>query len=124
MAFTTTRNFVGVLVTLTSANTKYNIKTLVDAVLAAETGRDNAVVCPGAARSVQIQSYPGIDGVGANTSDILIGDGELSTTRMGAILNPGGFLNDSSPINNVTLGEIYAQSAGTAQVLLVLVSAG
>lgn len=124
MAFSTTRNFTGVTVTLTNANQNYNLKTLVDAILAAETGRDNAVVCPGAARNVQIQSYPGIDSVGANTADILIGDGELSTTRIGTILSPGGFLSDRSPINNVTLGELYARSATAGQKLNVMVSAG
>lgn len=124
MAFSTTRNFVGVTVTLPLANTNYNLKTLVDAILAAETGRDNAVVVPGAARNVQIQSYPGIDGSGTNTNDILIGDGELSTTRVGAILSPGGFLSDRSPINNVTLGEYYAQSAAANQKLNIMVSAG
>lgn len=124
MAFTVTRNFVGVLITLTTADTNYNLLELVNAILAAESGTASASVAPGAARNVQIQSYPGIDSVGANTSDVLIGDGKLSATRMGAILSPGGFLSDRSPINNVTLGEYYARSAGSAQKLLVMVSAG
>lgn len=125
MSFTVTRNFVGVLVTLTLANTNYNLLDLVNAVLAAESGTATASVAPGAARNVQIQSYNGIDGGGTpNTADILIGDGKLSTTRMGAILSPGGFLSDRSPINNVTLGEYYARSATAAQKLIIMVSAG
>jgi len=124
MAFFNRRNFVGVIVTLPAANTNYNILALTNEILAAETGTADKMECPGAARNVQIQSYPGIDGIGANTNDILIGDGKLSTTRAGAILSPGGFLSDRSPLDNVTFGEYYARSAGTNQKLLIMISAG
>jgi hypothetical protein len=131
MAFTTTRSFVGVTVTLAASNTNYNLKTLVDAILAAETGRDNKVVCPGAPRFYRIQAYPGIDaGTGANTKDVLIGDGELSTSRIGCILVapaagvPAGELTDRSPINNCDFGDLYAQSSTTNQKLNILLAAG
>lgn len=120
----TRRNYVGVTVTLTLANTNYNLLELINAILAAETGTDANVQSPGSARNVQIQSYPGIDGVGTNTADILLGDAKLSTTRMGSVINPGGFLSDRSPINNVDLGEIYARSATAGQKLNITVSAG
>ena len=118
------RNYVAVTVTLTLADTNYNLLALVNAVLAAETGTDVNVQCPGAARNVQIQSHPGIDSVGANTADIIFGDAKLSTTRVGTVVSPGGFLSDRSPINNVNLGEIYAQSHTAGQKLNITISAG
>lgn len=120
----TRRNYVAVTVTLTNANQNYNLLTLVNAILAAESGTDTNIQCPGAARNVQIQSNPGIDSVGANTADILVGDAKLSTTRIGTILSPGGFLSDRSPINNVDFGEIYARSATSGQKLNITISAG
>ena len=130
MAFSTTRSFVGVTVTLAAANTNYNLKTLVDAILAAESNTDVAVVCPGAPRFYQIQAYPGIDaGTGANTKDVLIGDGKLSTTRIGAILVaptatiPAGVLTNQSNVNNCDFGDLYAQSSTTNQKLNIILSA-
>jgi len=120
----TRRNYVAVTVTLTSANTNYNLLQLVNAILAAESGTDTNIQCPGAARNIQIQSHPGIDGAGANTGDILFGDAKLTTTRIGTVVQPGGFLSDRSPINNVDLGNLYARSASAAQKLNITVSAG
>lgn len=120
----TRRNYVAVTVTLTSADTNYNLLALVNAVLAAENNTDTNIQAPGAARNVQIQSHPGIDGVGANTASVLLGDANLSATRIGMVLAPGGFFSDRSPINNVDLGEIYARSATEAQKLNITVSAG
>lgn len=125
MAFKTTRNFVAVTVTLATANTNYNLKSLVDAILAAESNTDTAIVCQGAPKFYSIQSYPGIDTVGANANDILVGDAKLSTTRIGKILAAaGGILSDSAPINNCDFGDLYAQSAGTAQKVNILLAAG
>ena len=131
MSFTTTRSFVGVTVTLATANTNYNLKTLVDAILQAESNTDAHIVCPGAPRFYRIQAYPGIDaGSGANTKDVLIGDGELSTTRIGTILVaptttiPAGELTDRSPINNCDFGDLYARSSTNNQKLNILLAAG
>jgi hypothetical protein len=120
----TRRNYVAVQVTLTSANTNYNLLQLVNAILAAETGTDSNIQAPGCARNVQVQSNPGIDSSGANTADILFGDAKLSTSRYGTVLSPGGFLSDRSPINNVDFGEIYARSATAGQKLNITLSAG
>lgn len=121
---TVLRGFIGVTVTLAVANTKYNLLTLINAVLAAETQGDNTARCLGMCRSVVIQSNPGIDSSGANTNDVLVGDGLLSATRVGYVLGLGGIFTDRSPINNVNIGDIYVQSAGTAQKLNVNVVAG
>ena len=120
----TRRNYVAVTVTLTSANTNYRLLDLVNAILAAESNTDTNIQCPGAARNVQVQSHPGIDSSGGNTADVLFGDAKLSTTRIGTVLSPGGFLSDRSPINNVDFGEIYARSATAAQKLNITISAG
>lgn len=130
MAYTTTRSFVAATVTLASANTKYNLKALVDAILAAESNTDVAVVCPGAPRFYSIQAYPGIDaGTGANTKDVLIGDANLSTSRIGKILVapatgvPAGEITDSSRVSNCDFGDLYAQSSTTNQKLNIILSA-
>src|SRR6266567_4231741 len=121
MAFVAHRNYVGVTVTLAAANTNYNLLALVNAILAAETGTDNTSQCSGMARSVNLQAYPGIEGTGINTNDILVGDAFLSTTRIGYILNPGGAFHDSTHMNNVNVGDIYVRSAGTSQKINVTV---
>ena len=124
MAFTTTRSCVCVTVTLATHDQKYNLKALVDAVLAAESGGDTAVVCPGAPRSYSIQSYPGIDGTGVNTKDILLGDSKLSTTRIGKVLAAaGGIYEDRSTVGDTQFGSLYAQSSSDNQKLNIIVSA-
>lgn len=119
----TRRSYVAVTVNLAAANTNYNLLDLINAIIAAETGAPN-VQCPGMCRSLSLQAYPGIDGGGTpNTSDILIGDALLSTTRIGAILQVGGTFAQSSTIENANLGDIYVRTAGTNQKLLVNVAA-
>jgi len=119
------RNYVGVTVTLATANTKYSLLALINAILAAETGRDNTSQCPAMCRSLVLQAYAGIDSSGGNSNDILVGDGLLSTTRIGFILSSaGGVFNDQCTIDNVNVGDVYVQSAGTNQKLNVMVQAG
>ena len=110
------RPYVAVTITLTSANTNYEILTLVNAVLALATAPSEA---PGACRVVNIQAHPGIDGSGGNTNDVLIGDAELATTRIGYVLNPGGSRAYESTSQNALVGGIYARSAGAGQKLNV-----
>lgn len=118
------RSFVAVQVTLTSANTNYNLLALVNAIIAAETGSPSTVAV-GMGRSLILQSNPGIDGAGANTNDVLVGDGLLSTTRYGYVLAAvGGVFQDQSPINNVNLADIYVRSAGAGQKVNVQIVAG
>ena len=118
-------NYVGLTVTLAAANTNYNLLALINAILAAESGRDATAQCPGMCRSLLLQSNPVIDGTGVNTNDVLVGDGLLSTTRVGYVLaKAGGSFTDRSNTNNVNVGDIYVQSAGTNQKINVTVVAG
>lgn len=115
------RAYVAVTITLTSANTNYNVLTLVNAVIAAEANMPTPpMVAPDACREMILQSFPGIDSSGANTNDILVGDGLLSTTRIGYILQAvGADRTYSSTIQNVDVGSIYVRSAGAGQKLNV-----
>lgn len=115
------RAFVAVTVTLTTANTNYRLLDLVNAVIAAEANMSTPpMTAPDACRELSLQSFPGIDSVGANTNDILVGDGLLSTTRMGYNLQAvGGSRTYRSNIQNVDVGNLYVQSAGSGQKLNV-----
>lgn len=106
------RPYVAVQVTLTSANTNYHLYDLVATALAGASATP-----AGAGREINIQSHPGIDGVGGNTNDILIGDGNLSTTYLGYVLQPGGSRTYRSDLGNVLFQGIYARSAGAGQKL-------
>lgn len=97
-------------VTLTTANTKYNLRKLINALLSTAT-------VPEAFRELNIQSHPGIDGVGGNTNDILVGDSTLSTSNIGYVLQSGQSRLYRSDIQNGQLDDIYVQSAGAAQKL-------
>jgi hypothetical protein len=114
MAVLTNRDYVAVQVTLTAANTNYNLQTLVNAALAGA-----AAVAPGACREFNLQAHPGIDGSGGNTNDILIGDADLSTTYLGYILQPGASRTYRSDFGNAQNSVIYVRSAGTGQKLNV-----
>jgi hypothetical protein len=111
------RSYVAVTVTLATANTNYNLLTLVNAILAAETQGDNTVRVSGAQREFNIQANPGIDSVGANNKDVILGDSLLSATRVGYVLVPGASRLYRSNVQNADFGSIYAQSAGTNQKL-------
>jgi hypothetical protein len=118
------RSTIGAFVTLTSANTNYNLAELVQAVLDAETGTASGGVVPSMVRQVVIQSYPGLAGAGANTAEILIGDGKLSTARFGIVLTVGANFSDRSNTNNVAWGDFYARSAAANQKLSILITTG
>lgn len=114
MAVLQRRALVSITVTLTTANTNYSIYELIEAAALAESV---PYEIPSACRELSIQSHPGIDGTGANTKDILMGDSELSTTRIGYVLNVGGSRTLRSTIGNVNLAGTYARSSGAGQKL-------
>lgn len=96
--------YIAVQVTLTLANTNYNILSLVQAI---------EDTCPAACRELQIQAAT------ANADVVLIGDAELSATRFGyelARLDSAKYRSDHS---NVILGGKYARSATAGQKLNV-----
>ena len=99
--------------TLTSANTNYNIATLIAAINSAERKNFAQVVIVG---------YPGIDGVGANTSDVLVGDASLATTRFFLALGANDqytfYSGDGS--NGVCTPSLFVRSAGAGQKINVL----
>ncbi len=101
-------------ITLTTANTNYNIKTLIDAAILAQGAE-----VPGTYRELNLQSHPGIDSVGANSNDILVGDSLLSTTNIGYILQVGNARLYRSDHQNGNLIDLFVRSAGTAQKLNV-----
>lgn len=110
------RIYIGATVTLTNADTNYNLMSLVQGVLDAETGIATGGVCPGACRELFIQSANG------NTAPVLIGDGKLSATRVGYELKNGSSaVGDSrlyrSTINNVDLASLFARSGTSGQKL-------
>ena len=109
------RSYLGVTVTLAAANTNYNLLTLLQAVTAAQTPPSDT---PAACRELNIQSYPGIDGTGANTNDVLIGDSFLSATNMAYVLAVGGSRTyRSASTGSVPVGTIFVRSAGASQKL-------
>ena len=110
------RSFWSGLVTLTSANTNYNILALVNAALAVQTG-NSSVIVPGSVKELLLQADPGIDGVGGNTKDILVGDANLSTTNYGFVLSKSSSAPFRSDQNNVGWSWLYVQSAGASQKL-------
>lgn len=111
------RSYIGVQVTLTSANTVYNIYNLIQAVIAAQTPSTDA---PASCRELNLQAHPGIDGTGANTNAILVGDSFLSTTNMAYVLGVGASRTyRSSSTSSVQVGSIYVRSAGAGQKINV-----
>ncbi len=119
----TRRGYVGVTITLAVADTPYEIMTLVNAVLAGESGTSDQVQAPGTARELNIQADGGIDGAAGNTNDVLVGDGFLSTTRYGYLLHAGESRNYRSDVSNVQVGGIYLESHGTNQKVHVEIMA-
>lgn len=99
-------------ITLTTANTPYQLKSLIDAAILAQGAE-----IPGTFRELNIQSWPGIDGVGPNTNDILVGDSKITTTNVGYIIQSGQSRLYRSDKQNGSLIDLYAQSAGSAQKL-------
>lgn len=116
---TVLRQSIGLTVTLTSANTNYNLYDLVKAVIQAEGGAAANVIPPGTVRQITVQAYPGITSVGANTVDVLMGDALVSATRIGAILAPGANWSDHSDVNNCDWMWIYVRAAAVSQKINV-----
>lgn len=99
-------------VTLTTANTNYDLRVLINAVLASMGAE-----YPESYRELNIQSHPGIDGTGGNSNDILIGDSKLSTSNIGYVLQSGQSRLYRSASSNGQFGDIFVRSAGSSQVL-------
>lgn len=97
-------SYVAATVTLTLANTNYNLLTLLQAI---ETN------CPSTARELLIQSHSD------NASTVLVGDAALSGIRCGYELALGQSRTYRSSIQHVLLGSIYVRSSGTSQKLNV-----
>ena len=124
MAVTLKQHYVGIQVTLAASATAYNILTLINTALAALTPVQEA---PGACRELTIQSHDGVDGSGANTKDILVGDSAVTnsgTPRFAFVLHVGGNRTWRSSINNVDLSSIWVMSSGTSQKLNVEITVG
>jgi len=119
----TRRGYVAVTITLTSADTNYELLTLVNAILAAETGTSDQVQAPGACRELNIQADGGIDGAAGNTADVLIGDGFLSTTRYGYLLHPGESRNYRGEPGQVIVSGISLRSHTDGQTVHVEIAA-
>jgi hypothetical protein len=111
------RSYYGVQVTLTSADTNYEIYTLVEAIVTVATNPSDA---PGACREFNIQSDPGNDG----SNPILVGDSELSATRYGYSLSAGDSRVYRSDINNVQVAGKYVRSHASGQKLNVEIDLG
>lgn len=120
------RSYVAVLVTLTNANTNYKLIDLVNAIIQNEGGAAAFQEAPGMVREVTMQAYAGIDGVGGNSNDVLVGDALLSATRFGYVLvhaAPGGTYSDRSNLQNVDVSSLYVRSAGAGQKISVQLKA-
>jgi len=106
------RSYIAVTVTLTSANTNYNLLALVNAIL-------TPTLSPGACRELSLQNTNG------NTASVLVGDAELSSTRIGYELTAGSSTVGMSRTyrcsgsNSVSIADIYVRSASAGQKLNV-----
>lgn len=93
-------NYVGVTVTLTLADTNYNLLALIQAIEAN---------CPAACTQLTIQNDPD-DG----PATLRIGDANLGAARCGYKLlrgDPAGYVRN---LQNVLLGNIYLRAVGEA----------
>ncbi len=109
MAISTRRGYVGVQVTLASAAVVYNLLTLVNAVIAAETLWDGSAVCPAAVRELKLQAPSG------NTGTIYLGDALLvaggTGRQSGEIVKAAMRCYGTGDHSNVDLGQIYVTPA-------------
>ena len=103
-------NYVAVQITLTLADTNYNVLALVRAVEEA---------CPASARELCLESDKANDAA----SKIMIGDSNLSGTRYGYQLSPGDSRTYRAMVQNVPFGVLYARSASAGLKLNVEVMA-
>lgn len=98
--------YIGVQVTLTSANTNYNLKTLIEAI---------EPMLQGQVDEATIQADEG-------TGTVLVEDASLSGTRYGYVLNPGDSRTYRMP-GRIRTGEIYLRSATAGKKVNVEVMA-
>lgn len=119
--------------TLPLANTPYNVLALVNAAIQAEGGAAAGATISGSSRIFYVECNPGIDGAGANTNDVLLGEAVganasnlLTNNRYGRVLKVGGggFTYQSTGNNNVDWINYWVQSAGVAQKINVLIHNG
>jgi hypothetical protein len=94
--------------TLTAANTNYSLASLIAAIESAERTTFRQII---------ILAVDGIDGSGGNTKDILLGDGNLSTSRYFVSLAAGESidLSSGSAVNGETTTNWYVRSAAAGQ---------
>lgn len=105
-------------VTLPNANTNYELRALVNAILAP------GAEVPDAFREILLTANPGVDSAGANTNDVLLGDAALSATNYGWVLSVGSSTPFRSAFGNVQFGGIYASSAAAGQKVCIVLMAG
>lgn len=108
-------------VTLTSANTNYHIIDLINALTSLSSV---GAQVPGATREFILLAFPGVDGTGANTNDILIGDANVSATNFGVALPAGANVIFRSTYDNAQVAGLYVRSAGASQKLCITVMGG
>lgn len=125
------RNFFMGQLNLPVANTPYNVVALINAVIQAESPTSTQQMISGDCRINYIESHNGIDNVGANTNDILLGEsivaGQslLTGARYGRVIpKAGAGFTFQGTFNNVDFGNYWVQSAGTNQKINVIVSNG
>lgn len=116
------RPYVGVQVTLTSHLVTYNLLTLINAVIAAETGIATGGECPGTAREMTLQAPTG------NTGVVYIGDGFLVAAgagrQSGEITKGLSRHYGTGDTKSVDLGQIYVTPATDGDKLNVEVLVG
>lgn len=101
------RPYVAVQLTLTGGVDR--LLTLVNVILAAETGMPTPpMVCPDACGSLTVQNDAATD---SGDPPILFGDALLSTSRYGYSLDPNEKKEYRAPLNNIAFGELYALGA-------------
>jgi hypothetical protein len=99
--------------TLTSADTNYQVSALIAAINAAERKNFSQIVLLG---------YPGIDGAGANTNDVLVGDAALSTARFFDALPASGSIaiQTGDATSSISTTSLWVRSAASGQKVNVL----
>lgn len=116
------RSYVGVQVTLTSNAVVYNLLTLVDAVIAAESKWDGQTTCPGAARELVLQAPIG------NTGTVYLGDALMVAAgagrQSGEIVKGASRHYGTGDTKGVDLAQIYVTPATNGDKLNVEVLVG
>lgn len=118
------RSFVAVQLTLTTSGTVYNVLDEINKIIAAESNMPvPPMVCVDACAQLSFQNAVG------NTSNVLLGDSLISTTRFGINLPLATSTVNSDPVlfhsnmNNISVGGWYALASADGQKLNVMVMA-